>query len=70
MKKTEMSAPDALPEKIGAPATRALLNVGVTKLSQLKKFTQKEIAELHGVGPNAIGKIQVALKVKGWSFKG
>lgn len=40
--------------KIGKPATRALAAVGVTRLSQLRKFTESELLELHGTGPKAI----------------
>lgn len=48
-----MSTP--LPESIGRPATNALGAVGVTSLEDLSKLTEKELANLHGVGPKAIG---------------
>ena len=44
---------DSLP-KIGAPATRALASIGVTKMSQLPGHTERELLELHGFGPKAI----------------
>ena len=44
---------DALP-KSGAPATRALASIGVTKMSQLPGHTERELLELHGFGPKAI----------------
>lgn len=54
---------------IGAPATRALNGLNATKLIHLKKFTQEEIAEQHGVGPTALARLKHALNEKGWSFK-
>jgi hypothetical protein len=57
-----------LPIKLGAPAERALAGVGITTLKQLTKFSEAEIKELHGVGPNAIGKLRLALEEKGLSF--
>ena len=58
-----------LPEKLGAPAERALANAGIKNLKQLTKFSEAEIKQLHGVGPNAIGKLRQALAEKGLSFK-
>ena len=55
--------------KIGAPAQRALQSAGMTKLKQLTKVTEAELGQLHGMGPNALGKLRDALKAKGLSFK-
>lgn len=44
---------DALPA-IGAPATNALKGIGVTKASQLRKYSEKELLAMHGIGPKAI----------------
>jgi hypothetical protein len=57
-----------LPEKIGAPAERALAGAGIKNLKHLTKFSEAEIKQLHDVGPNAIGKLRQALADKGWSF--
>lgn len=54
---------------IGAPATRALLNEKITTLKQVAKRTEKELLELHGMGPKAIGILKKALAQKGLSFK-
>jgi hypothetical protein len=48
-----MSQPDELP-RIGAPATRALTSVGITRLSQLTDHRAEELLKLHGMGPRAI----------------
>ena len=55
--------------KIGAPATRALEAAGYTDLKQLTKVTEAEIAQLHGMGPKALGILREALKANGLSFK-
>jgi hypothetical protein len=62
------SSSSDLPPKLGAPAERALAGAGIKNLKQLTKFTEAEIKQLHGVGPNAIGKLRQALADKGLSF--
>ena len=57
-----------LPEKLGVPAERALAGAGIKKLKDLTKFSEAEIKQLHGVGPNAIGKLRQALDENGLSF--
>ncbi|HZN77029.1 MAG TPA: DNA-binding protein [Micromonosporaceae bacterium] len=52
---------DELP-KIGAPATRALNNAGYTTLRQLAGVPRAKLANLHGLGPKALGIIEDALK--------
>ncbi|HRQ23597.1 MAG TPA: DUF1801 domain-containing protein [Anaerolineales bacterium] len=55
--------------KIGSPATRALEAAGYANLKQLTKATEAELAQLHGMGPKALGILREALKAKGLSFK-
>lgn len=57
-----------LPPKIARPAQRALAQAGITSLEQLAGFTEAEIAELHGIGPNALKQLRQALAEKGLSF--
>jgi DNA-directed RNA polymerase alpha subunit len=57
-----------LPEKLSAPAQRALDGAGIKNLKQLTKFTEAEIKQLHGIGPNALSKLRRALADKGLSF--
>ncbi|WP_327039404.1 helix-hairpin-helix domain-containing protein [Micromonospora maris] len=52
---------DTLP-KIGAPATRALHSAGYSTLRDLAGVSRAELAELHGMGPKALGIIQGALE--------
>lgn len=62
------SGSSALPPKLGAPAERALAGAGIKNLKQLTKFTEAEIKQLHGVGPNALGKLRQALEERKLSF--
>lgn len=39
---------------IGRPATGALAAIGVTTISQLAGFSEKDLLALHGVGPKAV----------------
>ncbi len=55
--------------KISAPAQRALQSAGITTLKQLTEITKEELLQLHGMGPNAVGKLQEALKANGLSFR-
>lgn len=54
--------------KLAAPAERALAGAGIKNLKHLSKFSEAEIKELHGMGPNALGKLRQALAEKGLSF--
>ena len=54
---------------LAAPARRALVDAGLTELAQLCKWTRAELASLHGVGPNALRTIDVALMSKGLFFR-
>lgn len=57
-----------LPINLAKPAQRALANAGITSLRQLSNYSVKEIAALHGMGPNALIKIKQALLESGLSF--
>jgi len=60
--------PNSLP-KLASPARRALQNAGITSLKQLTKVTEVELLQLHGMGPNALGKLREALTANGMSFR-
>lgn len=55
--------------RLGAPARRALENNGIKTLEQLSKFTEKEILQLHGMGPASLPKLRAALEEEGLSFR-
>jgi hypothetical protein len=61
--------PDAgLPAAIGAPATGALVAAGYTRLEQLAGVPERQVGELHGVGPKALRILREALRERGLSF--
>ena len=56
------------PPGLSQPALRALFHAGYTRLAQLTKATEKEIADLHGMGPKGIRLLKEALTAKGKAF--
>ena len=63
-----MNQPETDLPRIGAPALRALASVGVTRLEQLTTFTEKDIKNLHGMGPSGVKQLREALEQRGLSF--
>jgi hypothetical protein len=59
-----------LPRTIGAPATRALREVGVTTLEQVADHSAADLAAIHGVGPVAIVRLRDALAERGLGYSG
>ncbi len=57
-----------LPEKLAAPARRALNGAGYHRLDQLAGVPEAEIAKLHGIGPNALSQLRRALEARGLAF--
>jgi DNA repair protein RadC len=57
-----------LPAKLSQPAQRALAGAGIQNLKQLSKFSEMEIKQLHGIGPNALNQLHAALAAKGLAF--
>lgn len=55
--------------QLSAPARRALMSKGIDSLNHLATYTEKQIRELHGIGPSSIPKLKNALATKGLSFK-
>ncbi|TFV76224.1 DNA-binding protein [Blastococcus sp. CT_GayMR20] len=54
--------------RIGAPATGALRLAGYTRLDQLAGVPERELGQLHGVGPRALRILREALAERGLSF--
>jgi hypothetical protein len=54
---------------LAAPARRALENKGIHSLKALADYSEAEILQLHGMGKNALGKLQTALASEGLSFR-
>jgi hypothetical protein len=55
--------------KLGAPARRALLAAGYTRLEHLTQVSESDVMKLHGMGPNAIRVLRKALEERGLSFR-
>nr|WP_231972315.1 hypothetical protein [Nocardiopsis alborubida] len=56
-----------LPRGIGAPATRAPAEAGLTTLEQVAALTEAELSALHGVGPEAVRILREAMGERGLS---
>lgn len=59
-----------LPRSIGAPATRALREAGVTTLEQVASYSAAQLGAMHGVGPIAIARLREALTGQGSGLAG
>ncbi len=70
---TQETQPDPnksdFPAKLAKPAQRALNGAGYHELEQLAQVSEREIAQLHGMGPKAREQLRRALNDKGLSFK-
>ncbi|RPH38202.1 hypothetical protein EHM92_00645 [bacterium] len=55
--------------QLAAPAQRALARAGITSIKQLTKHTERQISELHGMGPGAMAKLQALVRREGLKFK-
>lgn len=56
------------PTGLAKPAQRALAGAGYVRLEQLSRVSEKELLQLHGMGPKALRLLRDALAEKGWSF--
>jgi hypothetical protein len=51
--------------KVSAPAQRALASRHIESIEDLAKLPEKDIAALHGMGPNALGKLKAPMALAG-----
>lgn len=68
MKKTSTTTKTPFPEGLAQPALRALAGAGYDHLEQLARVPEEDVRNLHGIGPNALKKLQGALNSLGLSF--
>lgn len=54
---------------LSAPARRALEQAGIQSVKDLARHSEKEILQLHGMGPSSLPKLKEALKKQGLTFK-
>ena len=64
-----MKTDSPFPKGVSRPAQRALASAGVTSIDDLTRFSEAELAALHGMGPKALGLLKEALAMKGKSFR-
>jgi DNA-directed RNA polymerase alpha subunit len=55
--------------KLSNPARRALEANGITTLTTLAQYSEREILKLHGMGPRSIPTLRSELMEAGLSFK-
>lgn len=65
----ERKPKDSFLSLIVAPARRALERENIKTLEDLAKWTEKDIGNLHGMGPSTLPKLKKALNDYGLSFK-
>ena len=55
-KKPEKTHPnaDAFPAGLSGPALRALANAGIRSMKDLAKWSEQDLAKLHGLGPKGV----------------
>ena len=53
---------------ISAPARRALVDAKLYKVSDLRKISQSDLEDLHGLGKSAIARLKVLMNAKKIKF--
>jgi hypothetical protein len=53
---------------IATPARRALVDAKLYKVSDLRKISQSDLEELHGMGKSAIARLKVLMNAKKIKF--
>jgi predicted flap endonuclease-1-like 5' DNA nuclease len=66
--RTTAAIKENLPDGLAQPALRALAAAGINALTDFAKFTESDLAKLHGIGPNALIKIKKSLAEQGLTF--
>ena len=54
--------------KLSSPARNALVHEGIDTLQKLSLYTEKEILNIHGIGPASLPKLRSSLEEEGLSF--
>lgn len=56
------------PKGLSQPAISALEYAGYKQLEELTTVTERDILNLHGMGPKGIRILREALQTRGWDF--
>ena len=67
---SEVTHPNAaaFPAGLSGPALRALATAGIRSLRGLTRWTERDVARLHGMGPKGIRILKQALTTEGLQF--
>jgi len=57
------------PPGVARPAHRALGSKNIGSLDELSRYSEAEIAALHGMGPKALAALRAALAERGSGFR-
>ena len=60
---------DAFPKGMSGPSLRALANAGIRSMTDVAHWREADLAQLHGMGPKALGVLRAALAAKGTGFR-
>lgn len=60
----------AFPKGVGGPVLRALANANIRSLGDLAKWSEGDVAALHGVGPKGLRLLSEALGEAGKHWHG
>lgn len=63
-----MKEGNSLPAGLAKPGLRALAGAGISHLEQFVEISEKEVRQMHGVGPKAMDIICTALEEQGLTF--
>jgi predicted flap endonuclease-1-like 5' DNA nuclease len=55
--------------KLSRPAHQALAAAGIATYADLAKWTRKDVASLHGIGPKTFVFLEPAMNERGVAFK-
>jgi predicted flap endonuclease-1-like 5' DNA nuclease len=69
--KPEKTHPNAaaFPAGVGGPVLRALATAGIRSMRALTRWTERDLAALHGMGPKGIRILKDALAEEGLGFR-
>ena len=59
----------AFPHGLAGPALRALARAGIRSVADLTRWTERDVAQLHGMGPKALAALREALSAAGMTFR-
>jgi hypothetical protein len=60
---------DAFPRGLSGPALRALANAGIRSMNDLSRWSEPDVAALHGMGPKGVAVLRDALLAHGSQFR-